>query len=63
MEEKEDSNQLHHKHILEKQQCISQVHFNNNTKFEIASHLEQMHPTKCRRLNYYKMKQFIHTRS
>ena len=48
--------------LLEKQQCISQVQFKNNIQFELAPHLEQMRPTKRRRLNYHKLKQFICTK-
>ena len=55
-------NQLCHKHIVEKEKCISQVHFSNNIAFEIACHLDQMQPTKECRLNFHKLKQFIRTK-
>jgi len=62
MEANDVCNQLRHKHILEKEQCISHVHFSNNIAFEIACHLDQMQPTKDCRLNYHKLKQFIRTK-
>ena len=46
----------------EKFDMHSQLHFNNDVEFEISSYLQQVCPTKFYKLNYHRMKQFIHTR-
>ena len=38
----------------EKFDMHSQVHLNNAVEFEISSHLQQVCPTKCCKLNYHK---------
>jgi len=58
-----NGNILPNNHLLEAKNSLSQIHLNNNNESEIAYDSQQMILTKCPRLIYHKIKQFMRTRS